>query len=91
MPEYLAALFSQSELGVVPRPVRTEYGYHGIVVTEITPAVITPKPEAFATLRAELTTAKRKTRLDALLRELQQRTPVRYAADTEGQLAQLGL
>jgi parvulin-like peptidyl-prolyl isomerase len=87
----LDALFSQAELGVVPRPVRTEYGYHAIVVTEITPAVITGKPEAFATLHAELTTAKRKARLDALLRELQQHTPVRYAADAEGRLAQVGL
>ena len=91
VPEYSEALFSQPETGVVPRPVRTEFGYHAIVITEITPTVVTARTEAFATLRAELTTAKRKARLDALLRELQQRTPVRYGADTEGRLAQLGL
>jgi peptidyl-prolyl cis-trans isomerase C len=85
------ALFSLAAPAVVPEPVRTEYGYHAIVLTEIIPPKLVPKVEAFSALREELETSERKQRLDALMVELQNHTRVTYAQDAPKQLAALEL
>jgi parvulin-like peptidyl-prolyl isomerase len=79
VPEFLRALFSLSEPGVVPTPVRTEFGWHAIVLTAILPSSQVPMAVARAQLRRELTTRKHKSRFDALLTTLRDRTPVEYA------------
>jgi parvulin-like peptidyl-prolyl isomerase len=89
--EYSKALFSLAAPGVVPEPVRTNYGYHAIVLTEIIPPKVIPRQEAFNALREELETSERKQRLDALVLELQHNTRVTYAQDAPKQLAALEL
>ena len=89
VPEFSRALFSQSGLGVVPEPVRTQFGYHAILVTEIVPARGTPRSEALELLQAELGTHLHEKRVTALLTELRQRTPVTYARDVDSALAGL--
>jgi parvulin-like peptidyl-prolyl isomerase len=91
VPEFADALFSLSAPGVVPEPVRTQFGYHAIVLTRIEPAHTTPRAEADATLRSELETKKRKARTDALLLELKDRTRITYAPDGAKLLADLEL
>lgn len=75
-PEYLDGLFSLSEAAVVPNAVRTDFGWHAIVVTEIVPARNTPLVEAHATLRAELMKARRSAALDELVHDLSMSHPV---------------
>lgn len=87
VPEFSAALFSLKSPGVVPEPVRTEFGWHAIVVTEITPASTTPRAEADATLRAELATRKRSQLLNGLLDGLRQRTRVAHTPGGQQLLA----
>jgi hypothetical protein len=89
VPEFAEALFSVPEPGIVSEPVRTEFGYHAIWVTEIVPAFTELRSVAFETLRDELTKQKQKQRLDALLGELRARTPVRFAPDAQKHLASL--
>lgn len=89
VPEFSRALFSLTQPGVVPEPVRTSFGYHAVVVSELLPATHTPPAEAQATLRTELEAARHKQRFDALLKTLQRQTPVSYAADTATPLAAL--
>lgn len=89
--EFAEALFSLSAPGVVPEPVRTQFGYHAIVLTHIEPAHATPRAEADATLRSELETKKRKVRADALLLGLKDRTHITYAPDGAKLLADLEL
>jgi len=89
VPAFTHALFSVAEPGVVPQPVRTEYGYHAIVVTEIVAATLVPRADALQTLRAEIAVTKRQARMTGLLQQLQGRTRVKYAPDTQQQLASL--
>jgi parvulin-like peptidyl-prolyl isomerase len=89
VPEFAEALFSLTEPGIVAEPVRTEFGYHAIWVTDIIPAFTELRSVAFETLRAELTKHKQKQRLDALLDELRARTAVRFAPDAQKSLASL--
>jgi PPIC-type PPIASE domain len=89
--EFADALFSLNAPGVVPEPVRTPFGYHAIVVTDIEPAHNAPRPEADATLRTELETQKRKARVDALLAELKNRARITYVPDGARLLAELEL
>ena len=91
VPEFLQALCSVPEAGVVPDPVRTQFGYHAIVVTEIVPASSTPKAEAFNTLRAELGTTLHEQRVAALINELRKGTRIAYAQKIERLLASLEL
>jgi peptidyl-prolyl cis-trans isomerase D len=79
VPEFLQALFSLSEPGVVPAPVRTMFGWHAIVVTAIQPSSQVPMAVARAQLRRELVAQKNKARFDGLLGTLRKRTPVQYA------------
>lgn len=75
-PEYLDGLFSAAEPGVVPMPIRTSFGWHAIVVTEIAPAIETPLPEAHAVLRREMSEGRRAKALEALAREASKSHPV---------------
>ena len=74
---YREAMFSIDGPGVVPQPVRTSYGFHAIVVTEIVPALAIPFEEAEADVRAELATERRRERLDAFLEDLRDRYEIR--------------
>jgi hypothetical protein len=64
------ALFSMKRSGVFPKPVRTKYGWHAIVLYEIQPASTIPLKEAATTLREEMALRQRKTRLETLFAEL---------------------
>jgi hypothetical protein len=75
-PEYLEGLFSLAEPGVVSMPVRTSFGWHAIVVTEIAPATKTPLTEAHAVLRREMSETLRAKALEALVREASESHPV---------------
>jgi hypothetical protein len=66
-PEYLEGLFARAQPGVVPTPMLTDFGWHAIVVTEITPAQATTLEQARETLRKELATAQRKAAVDAMI------------------------
>jgi parvulin-like peptidyl-prolyl isomerase len=89
VPEFTRALFSLSEPGVVATPVRTEFGWHAIVLTAIQPSSQVPMAVARAQLRRELATQKHKSRFDALLATLRDRTPVQYADAARQALAGL--
>lgn len=91
VPEFSQALFSLPGTGVVPSPVRTQFGYHAIVVTEILPGSETPKPEALDVLRGELGTSMHQKQLASLLEGLRQRTQVAYTPQVEKLLADLEL
>jgi parvulin-like peptidyl-prolyl isomerase len=64
---YLDALFSLSEPGVVGQPVRTDYGWHAIRVTEIIPSERMPYDKAAEQLRAELLLRRRTKLVDELI------------------------
>jgi parvulin-like peptidyl-prolyl isomerase len=81
VPEFAQALFSIAHPGVVPEPVRTQFGWHALVVTDIQPASSTPLSAARAVLDRELSERKRKQRFTELLANLQRNTPVRYSPE----------
>jgi hypothetical protein len=89
VPEFSRALFSVPEPGIVPDAVKTQFGYHAILVREIVAALDAPKSVAFETLRGELATRKQAQRLDALLSDLRKRTPVKFSPDAQKILAAL--
>jgi parvulin-like peptidyl-prolyl isomerase len=89
VPEFSRALFSVPAPGVVPDVVKTEFGYHAILVREIVPARNEPQSVAFETLRGELATRKQAQRLEVLLSDLRKRTPVKFAPDAQKILASL--
>ena len=91
VPEFERALFSQPEPGVVPEPVRTQFGYHAILVTQILPARTTPRAEALEVLRGELAVHLHEQRVKALFVELRSRSKVAYAPGVESALASLEL
>jgi hypothetical protein len=64
---FAAALFSAPAPGPLPMPVRTIYGWHAIVLTEIVPARQVPLEQAAPELEAELL---EKARAEALTRHL---------------------
>lgn len=74
--EYSEALFSRQSVGVVAEPVRTRFGWHAIVLTDIHPAWQAPEDEIDETIRKELTTEARARALDALLEEVAARTDI---------------
>ena len=89
VPEFSRALFAARAPGVVPNVVKTQYGYHAILISEIVPAREEPQSVAFETLRREIATRKQAQRLDALLTDLRKRTPVKFAPDAQKILATL--
>jgi hypothetical protein len=74
--EYTEALFEPSTTGVVPRPVRTAFGYHAVYVAEIQPPVDTSFKEAKEVLRPEILLPKQRAHLDELIRKLHRGTAV---------------
>ena len=85
VPEFMQALFSTAKVGPVPQPVRTQYGWHAIYVTEITPAHDMSLAEATPTLRAELELEKQKQKLASVLASL--RRGVRIEEQRQGEKA----
>jgi peptidyl-prolyl cis-trans isomerase C len=89
VPEFAQALFSLPKSGIVPTPVRTQFGYHVIIVTAIIPPEHTAPELARATLRRELASDKHKAALADLLEGLGKHTPVQYSDKTQEALASL--
>jgi hypothetical protein len=87
--EYLDALFGVASPSVVAEPVRTRYGWHAIVVTEILPASDKSLEEAEPVLRAELLVTKGKAHVDAFLRRLARDVPVQVRPDATKHVAGL--
>lgn len=69
-PAYMDLVFSMAAPGVAPRAVRSSFGWHAIVLTEIRPPANTSLDHAEATLRAELLPEERKRVMDELLSDL---------------------
>ena len=74
-PAFLEAVFALSAPGVVPAPVRTQFGWHAIALTEIRPDASLPLERAHALVRQELLAERRGALLDALLARIAARTP----------------
>lgn len=72
---YLNALFSLPDEGVVPRPVRTAFGWHALVLTSMEPAVDIGEDEAIEILRAERVAARRAVALTALVEQVAAEVP----------------
>ncbi len=68
--EYEDAMFELSEAGVVPRPVRTRFGWHAIYLTAIHPEQHWSFEEAAGQLRAEILLEKRKKRMEVFFDRL---------------------
>ncbi|MCA9605852.1 MAG: peptidyl-prolyl cis-trans isomerase [Myxococcales bacterium] len=85
---YVDALFSLPTEGVVPHPVRSEQGWHAIVLTRIEPARHTPRADALAILRDEAVARHRAGELEQLEAEIAHRTP-RFLAPNLPQLLSL--
>jgi PPIC-type PPIASE domain len=79
VPEFTQAMFSLDEPGIVPTPVRTQFGWHAIWLREILPDTRVPEAEARAQLSQEITLSKRQRRLEALAKQLEQSAGVTYA------------
>ena len=76
-PEYGAALFEIDAPGhLYPEPVRTEFGFHAIVLTRVHEPFSTPTEELAPGIRDQLLVERRRARLDELSMELAERTPV---------------
>ncbi len=74
--EFKDAVFGRAKTGAVPHPVRTDFGWHAVVVTEIQPAKTLGLERAAEVLRPHLESEKRKGRLKELLSELRGRVKV---------------
>ncbi len=87
--EFGEAMFALAKPGAVGGPVRTQFGWHVLVLREILPEKHVPEAEVRAELEAELTLQKRQKRVEVLLRTLSSRTRVTYGNDVKNVLAQL--
>ena len=76
-PAFLDAVFALRAPGVVPAPVRTQFGWHAIAVVAIRPALITPFERASSTIRRELLAARRGAQLTSSLARLAEQTTPR--------------
>lgn len=88
---YLDALFSVAGLGVVAAPVRSEFGWHAVRVTEIVPHESTPFEQAAETLRAEMLLVRRKERVQKLVEQLRKTYRVEIPTGVGLALAKLSL
>lgn len=73
---YLDAIFAAAGPGLLADPVRTELGWHAVVVTEVVPAWHPSRDEALTVLRDERVAALRARRMEELVRELGARAGV---------------
>ncbi len=76
-PEYLQALYERSVDGdrVVPEPIRTDFGWHAIVLEAVRSPENRTEADVENELRAELVVSPRESRVNALLAQLSERTP----------------
>ena len=72
--DFVGPVFEQAQVGVLPRPVRTEFGWHAIKITQIAPEQNTPLEEVRAQLRRELAAREQRRRFDALVERLESRS-----------------
>ena len=89
MESFETAMFSLEAPGVVPQPVRTQYGWHAIRVLEIIPAKVVPYQTAIATLRDEMRLARQTTRVTELIEALRSRQRVVVSPNASALLAEL--
>ena len=68
VPEFEAAVFGLKK-GELSRPVRTEYGYHLIQVTDITPEAQLPYDQVKEKIRSALLASRQTATWDAWLQE----------------------
>ncbi len=88
---YAEAMFSLDAPGIVPEPVRTRFGVHGIVLTAITPERVTPLSDVQEALTAEVRNRARAERLAALLARIEREAPpTRNEAAIRSALARMG-
>ncbi|MCC6877430.1 MAG: hypothetical protein IT378_24200 [Sandaracinaceae bacterium] len=80
-PEYLDALFERSAPGPVGRAVRSRFGWHAIVLTDIARRWEASREEALATLRAERLAELRAAALGRLIERLAGETRVELRAE----------
>jgi hypothetical protein len=73
---YIEALFALPRPGLVPEPVRTGYGWHAILLTEVIPPRDVSLEDATPELRRSLLDSRRRARVAALVEEIAGRTPV---------------
>ena len=76
-PAFLEAVFALRAPGVVPAPVRTQFGWHAIAVVAIRPELSTPLERASSTIRRELLAARRGAQLTSSLARLAEQTTPR--------------
>lgn len=88
---YLDAIFAAAEPGVVPRPVRTSFGWHAILVTKIDPARDIPIEEVRGELTKRTLLKRRRERVAALLKELGSTVGVEMTPGVEELLASVDL
>ena len=74
-PAFLDAVFALRAPGVVPAPVRTQFGWHAIALTEIRPDASLPLDRAYAIVRQELLAERRGALFGSLVARLAARTP----------------
>jgi hypothetical protein len=82
---FMKALFSTPDVGLVPEPVHTDYGWHCVYVTHVTRAHDTSLEEAKPVLRAELETELRRKKVTDLIAGL--RSDVKVEENARGQKA----
>lgn len=77
-----SALFSLDATGWIPRVVETEFGWHVVRVTEISPRRVTSPAEARQIVHGELLARRRSTRLEELIRGLERAARIQRNAES---------
>ena len=77
VPEFEEAVFSLN-MGELSQPVRTEYGYHIIQVTDITPEAQLPYDQVKEKIRSGLLTGRQTATWDAWIQTMEKRLGVSY-------------
>ncbi len=77
VPEFETAVFSLKK-GELSRPVRTEYGYHLIQVTDITPEMQMPYEQVKEKIRSALLASRQTATWDDWLRRMEEELGVAY-------------
>jgi parvulin-like peptidyl-prolyl isomerase len=77
VPEFEEAVFSLKK-GELSRPVRTEYGYHLIQVTDIKPETQIPYDQVKEKIRSSLLAARRSATWEAWVQDMEEQTGVTY-------------
>jgi len=77
VPEFEVAVFSLKK-GELSQPVRTEYGYHLIQVTDITPETQLPYDQVKEKIRSALLASVQQATWDSWLQSMEQKLTVFY-------------